>query len=158
MGKIGWPQQKGRDGERTPMQWNTSANAGFSPAQPWLPVPASYKTHNVASELKDPNSVLMFYKRLLALRHKNAALLDGSYVPLNENDPNVISYLRRYKDDAVLVVINMSGQPQKTSFHLPGFARAKPTTLLTTVKSALAPDLNSMQLEPFEVYLGEVGK
>lgn len=158
MGKIGWPKQKGRDGERTPMQWNTSANAGFSTTQPWLPVPASYKTHNVASELKDPNSVLMFYKRLLALRHKNAALLDGDYVPLNESDPNIISYLRRYKNDAVLVAINMSGQPQKTSFHLPGFAGPKARTLLTTAKSAGAPDLNSMQLEPFEVYIGEVGK
>jgi len=158
MGKIGWPKQKGRDGERTPMQWNTRANAGFSTTQPWLPVPASYKTHNVASELKDPNSVLTFYKRLLALRHKNAALLDGDYVPLNENDPNVISYLRRYKNDAVLVAINMSGQPQKTSFHLPGFAGSKARTLLTTAKSAGAPDLNSMQLEPFEVYIGELGK
>ena len=50
----------------------------------------------------------MFYKNLLALRHRISALLDGDYVPLNENDPNVLSYLRRYKDEAVLVVLNMS--------------------------------------------------
>ena len=69
IGIAGWPKEKGRDGERTPMQWNDSPNAGFSQAAPWLPVPASYKTHNVASELKDPDSVLQFYRRLLTLRH-----------------------------------------------------------------------------------------
>jgi len=47
IGIAGWPAEKGRDGERTPMQWNDSSNAGFSQAAPWLPVPASYKTHNV---------------------------------------------------------------------------------------------------------------
>ena len=49
IGRTGWPEEKGRDGERTPMQWNTTPNAGFSKKDPWLPVPGSYKTHNVAS-------------------------------------------------------------------------------------------------------------
>src|SRR5438552_18928964 len=74
--QLGWPLEKGRDGERTPMQWNESQNAGFSKAKPWLPVPASYKAHNVASEMKDSNSVLSFYRQLLALRHKEPALLE----------------------------------------------------------------------------------
>src|SRR6202050_2037816 len=76
IGRVGWPQEKGRDGERTPMQWDDSPNAGFSQTTPWLPVPASYKTHNVASELQDPNSILQFYRHLLALRHQEHALLD----------------------------------------------------------------------------------
>src|SRR5207244_170463 len=58
IGKIGWPKEKGRDGERTPMQWNDSTNAGFSQPAPWLPVPPSYKTHNVPSDLKDPDAIL----------------------------------------------------------------------------------------------------
>ena len=57
-GKLGWPLEKGRDGERTPMQWTDGQNAGFSKAKPWLPVPPSAKTHNVAGEMKDQNSVL----------------------------------------------------------------------------------------------------
>src|SRR6185437_2357290 len=105
IGKRGWPKEKGRDGERTPMQWNADANGGFSQAKPWLPVPASASSHNVATELRDPNSILNFYKKLLALRHQDNALLDGDYVPLNENDPNVLAYLRRCKNEAVLVVL-----------------------------------------------------
>src|SRR5947208_16889006 len=115
IGKLGWPQEKGRDGERTPMQWDDNANAGFSRSKPWLPVPPSYKTHNVATELKDPNSVLSMYKKVLALRHTNEALIDGSYTALNENDANVMSYLRSYKGKAVLVALNMSASPQTAS-------------------------------------------
>ena len=161
IGRLGWPKEKGRDGERTPMQWNTSSNAGFSQAKPWLPVPSSHKTHNVETESKAPNSILNFYRRVLALRHQHPALRDGEYVPLNENDPNVLSYLRRYKDEAVLVVLNMSSRPQKGSFNLQaqGLTAAKSSTMLTTGKtnrdSAL---LNSISLEPFSVYIGKIEK
>jgi len=75
-------------------------------------VPPSYKTHNVAAEMKDPNSVLSFYRQLLTLRHKEPALLDGDYTSINEDDPNVLGYLRRYKDEAFLVLA-------LTSFHKP---------------------------------------
>ena len=159
IGKTGWPKEKGRDGERTPMQWDDSPNAGFTQGTPWLPIPASYKTHNVASEQKDPNSILVFYERLLALRHTNSALLDGDYVPLNENDPHVISYLRRYKDDAVLVAINMSAAPQKVSFKLAAKGISSPTskTLLTTMNDTPGEaTLSGMTLAPFSVYIGEV--
>src|SRR5215469_4620540 len=137
IGRTGWPNEKGRDGERTPMQWDQSANAGFSSAKPWLPVPDSYQTHNVASEEKDPSSILNFYKHLLALRHTDPALLEGEYAPLNESDPNVLAYLRRYKNEAVLVVLNMSSSEHKTSFDLAakGFGGAKPSVLLTTLKT-----------------------
>src|SRR5207253_1175060 len=118
IGKIGWPKEKGRDGERTPMQWNPSANAGFSQAKPWLPVPASYKTHNAETELKDPNSVLSFYKKPLALRQTYRALLDRNYAPLRAADPSVISYLRQYNDQIVLVANNMSGAQQQCGFDL----------------------------------------
>src|SRR6202522_1089332 len=159
IGIAGWPEEKGRDGERTPMQWNNSDNAGFSAAKPWLPVPASYKTHNVASELEDQNSVLQFYKHLLALRHHEPALIDGDYVALNQDNPNVLSYLRRYKNEAVLVVLNMSATAQQISFNLTedGFATTKATTLLATSSSATG-QLNQVALEPFGVYIARVSK
>jgi alpha-glucosidase len=161
IGKIGWPKEKGRDGERTPMQWDEAVNGGFSTAKPWLPVPATYKTHNVATELKDPHSILSFYKQVLSLRHSNPALLEGEYIALNEDDPNVMSYLRRYKDDAVLVVLNMSGNPQKASFDLSkqGYASASTKTLVST-RAQTPPDgpLQPLNLEPYEVYIASVSK
>jgi len=159
IGRLGWPKDKGRDGQRTPMQWDSTANAGFSAATPWLPVPDSYKTHNVATEDKDPDSILNFYRRLLALRHTDPALLEGEYVALNTNDPNVVSYLRSYKKEAVLVVLNMSAADQTVSFDLApqGFAGAKATTLLTTMKPAPS-GAASVALGPFGVYLARLTK
>ncbi len=161
IGKIGWPEEKGRDGERTPMQWSADTNAGFTTGTPWLPVPPSYKTHNVASEQQDPNSVLQFYRHLLALRHQNRALLDGEYVPLNENDPDVLSYLRRYKDQAVLVVLNMSSQARTIDLDLAskGIGSKTAQTLLTTTSNGgKERSLSQMSLEPFSVYIGELSK
>jgi alpha-glucosidase len=158
IGRRGWPEEKGRDGGRTPMQWNDKPNAGFSTVAPWLPVPSSYKTHNVATESKDPNSILNFYKRVLALRHTNKALLDGNYVALNENDDNLLSYLRNYDGQAVLVALNMSSSPQKAKFDLSGlgFANATYKTLLATPQSASAGQ--EVSLPPFGVFIGEVVK
>ncbi len=161
IGKLGWPKEKGRDGERTPMQWSDGPNAGFTKGIPWLPIPVSYKTHNVATEQKDPNSIFAFYQHLLALRHKNPALLDGDYVALNEDDPNVLSYLRRYKDEAVLVVLNMSAQPQKVSFNLAPqrFASAEAKTLLSTMgELSREVSLSELSLTPFAVYIGQLSK
>ena len=159
IGKLGWPEEKGRDGERTPMQWTDAANAGFSSATPWLPVPDSYKTHNAATEDKDPDSILNFYRKLLGLRHTDQALLEGEYVALNESDPNVISYLRRYKNEAVLVVLNMSGEQQSVKFDLSaqGFTASKAVTLLTTLKPEPA-GATEVVLPAFGVYIAKVKK
>ena len=156
IGRTGWPQEKGRDGERTPMQWDDSANAGFSTATPWLPVPPTYKTHNVAEESKDPNSVLEFYKKVLKLRHENTALLDGSYKAINEADDNVLSYLRLYKDHGVVVVLNMTNTPQKISVGLKGNGFASMKSLLATGSSSGSGD--EVSLEPYGVFIGELSK
>ncbi len=157
VGKLGWPAEKGRDGERTPMQWKNEPNAGFSKSTPWLPVPASYATHNVETELKDPGSILNFYKRILALRHTNPALIEGAYVPLNQDDPNVLSYLRTYKGKAVLVALNMSNAGQKITFDLAqqGFAGAKLKPLAASEAEAVD---SGVSLQPFGAFVGEVVK
>ncbi|MGA9494961.1 MAG: glycoside hydrolase family 13 protein [Terriglobales bacterium] len=157
IGRTGWPEEKGRDGERTPMQWNTAPNAGFSKKTPWLPVPPSYITHNVATESKDPNSILNLYKKVLALRHTNEALLEGSYTALNEDDPNVMSYLRSYKGKAVLVALNMSAVPQKAAYDLSrqGFGGA---ALRAVVSSGASAKGNEVVLEPFGLLIAEVNK
>jgi len=161
IGRLGWPKEKGRDGERTPMQWSSDPNAGFTTGTPWNAIPATYKTYNVADELKDPNSILNWYKQLLALRRSSPALLDGDYIGLNEKDPNVFSYLRKTATDAVLVVINMSATPQTVSFKLSkqrlNVKSAK--TLLTTQRSLQNnSSVAQLSLEPFAVYIAAISK
>jgi len=161
IGKLGWPVEKGRDGERTPMQWNHDANAGFTKGTPWLPVAENYKTHNVADELKDPNSILNFYKRVLALRHTEPAFLDGAYIALKTDDPNVISYLRQFKDEAILVAINMSDAPQMVSFDLSaqGYTGPKAATLVTDMNNAPPSGaLKPFAMEPLSVYIAKISK
>ncbi|MFZ3329214.1 MAG: alpha-glucosidase [Candidatus Acidiferrales bacterium] len=161
IGRKGWPIEKGRDGERTPMQWSGAANAGFTAGTPWNPIPATYKTYNVADELKDPDSILNWYKGLLALRRANGALSDGEYVELNGDDPNVLSYLRKTSRDAVIVVINMSGAAKTVNFDLIkiGLGGAIVRTLLTTQASLKSnSSVNRISLEPFAAYIAEIKK
>ena len=158
IGRLGWPQEKGRDGERTPMQWSPAPNAGFTSGIPWLPIPTTYQTHNVATEQKDAGSILKFYQRLIALHKTNKALVEGDWVALNPDDPNVLSYLRRYKDEAVIVVLNMSPSEQKVKFNLSqqGFKDVQLKTLLTSQTGGQT--LDDMQLGDYAVYIGEVVK
>jgi glycosidase len=94
---------------------------------------------------------------VLALRHTNEALLDGSYAALNEDDPNVMSYLRSYKGKAILVALNMSATPQKAVFDLSkqGFGEAALKTLIAS--HAATTKANEVALEPFGLLIAEVG-
>ena len=88
-------------------------------------------------------------------------MLDGDYVALNEGDLNVMSYLRRYKKQAVLVVLNMSAMPQKVSLDLTplGFPSTESKTLLTTMSEVKkSATLSDMTMAPFSVYIGEIAK
>jgi alpha-glucosidase len=162
IGKIGWPKEKGRDGERTPMQWDTSKNAGFSTsAKPWLPVPPGYMKRNVAVETKDPNSILNFYKQLIVLRRDQPALRDGSYQALNRQDADVLSYLRKNPQtgESVLVVLNMSNQAKTLAFDLKqeGISGSLAKPLLSNPPaSAVAVPLNAVQVAPFGVFIAAV--
>jgi alpha-glucosidase len=161
IGRLGWPKEKGRDGERTPMQWNNEPNAGFTTGTPWNAIPETYKTCNVADELKDPNSILNWYKQLLALRRSAPALLDGDYVVLNEEDPNVFSYLRKTATDAVIVVINMSASPQTVNFKLSRErvnAKSAKTLLSTQPSLQNNSSVAQLSLEPFAVYIAALRK
>ncbi len=119
IGKIGWPREKGRDAERTPMQWNADSQAGFSTTKKtWLPVGSDYKTINVADESKDPNSLLNFYKKLIQLRKNNAQLREGEFVIVDPNNPSVLSFMRQTPDGkSVLVSCNLTAKAQSLSIE-----------------------------------------
>jgi alpha-glucosidase len=160
IGRRGWPLEKGRDGERTPMQWSDGPNAGFTTGTPWLPIPSSYKTHNVATEAGDQNSVFTFYRQLLALRHEEPALRDGEYTSPNPRDPNVFTYVRRYKDEAILVLLNLSAAPQKARFDVPtlGFSSPKVSVLLTSFHQPLPVSGSDIPMEPYSVFIAKITK
>ena len=105
-----WPFYKGRDGCRTPMPWDTTPNAGFSSARPWLRVNSDYARVNVESEQRDPNSLLNYYRRLIALRRASPALQQGAYRGL---DPagDVYAYERATSDQRLLIALNFSSRP-----------------------------------------------
>ena len=101
----------GRDPERTPMQWDDTPHAGFSPAEPWLPVAADYRQRNVAAQLVDPRSLLSLYVRLIALRRAEPALHAGTYTAVHSDD-HTLAYLRTDGTRRFLVALNLTGQPR----------------------------------------------
>ncbi len=157
IGKIGWPREKGRDGVRTPMQWNSDNQAGFSSTKStWLPVGSDYKTINVASEERDPNSLLNFYKKLIQLRRSNPQLREGEFAGIDEANKAVLSYLRKTPDGkAVLVSLNLTASPQKVSLAEAG---GKSATAL--VSSYPVPNgdvaLGGFTLPPFGSLVAQV--
>jgi alpha-glucosidase len=158
IGQRGWPREKGRDGERTPMQWTTAVNAGFSTVKPWNRVDPRYKKYNVEAEKADPNSILNHYQKLLSLRHTDKALLDGKYIALNENDPNVLAYLRSYQGENVLVVLNMSKSLQKVNLDLAskGVQGTSANTLIASYAAPAQVSVSDVQLEPFGAIIAKL--
>jgi alpha-glucosidase len=163
IGKLGWPNEKGRDGERTPMQWDTSANAGFSTGKPWLPVPPGGRDFNVAVESQDPESLLNFYKRLIALRRSQSALRIGHYAALNPDDPRVFSYLRKTGDarHAIIVALNMSSDTCVISFDLGalGYPHASLKAQMVSPSGGVQfQEPGRVSLPAFGVFIGEVAR
>jgi alpha-glucosidase len=161
IGRRGWPREKGRDGERTPMQWNADTDGGFSTAKTtWLPVASNYKTRNVSAESKDPASTLSYYKTLIRLRKTNAAMRDGDFALVNEADKNVLAFIRRAPDgETVLVALNFTPAIQKVSFDVQarGARGTQATTLLSSFsKEGQSSSLKEFSLPPYGAYVGQV--
>lgn len=104
-------RSKGRDNARTPMQWTGGPQAGFTTGTPWIPVNPNYRELNAEQQARQPDSVLCFYRQLLALRARSDALLQGSFCPLPTEAPQVFAYERRTGGQTVLVVANMGDTP-----------------------------------------------
>jgi alpha-glucosidase len=161
IGKLGWPKNKGRDGERTPMQWNNEMDAGFSTAkQTWLPVAPDYKTVNVATEEQKPDSLLNYYKALIRLRKQNPQLRTGDFVLVDTANDNVFSYIRKTNDgQAVLVSLNFTSTPQMVNIDL-SQEDIKGTHLKKLIASYAGPgqgiSLHEIKLPAYGSFVGQV--
>lgn len=136
----------GRDPNRTPMQWEDSPNAGFSDAEPWLPVADDYATRNVAAQLPDPASMLNLYRRLLWYRRNSPALYGGSYQPLDVDDDCFV-YLRTAGDEQCLIAFNFTADQRQLS--IPGWDTGR-VVISTHMDREEKVSLWNLQLRPNE--------
>lgn len=143
------------------MQWDPGKNAGFSTAaKTWLPIPASYNTVNVQVESGQPDSLLNWYKHLIAMRAENPALRDGQNIMVDNSNANVLSYLRKNPGagPSVLVAMNFTDQPHTVSYNLraQGIQTTQAMALLADQGAEKNVDLRRMVLPPFAVFIGTV--
>lgn len=139
-------RKNSRDNSRTPMQWTSEKNAGFTTGTPWLEVNPNYKRINVEDQLKDPDSILHYYRKLIELRKKHPVLVYGSYQLLMENDDQIYAYERKLADKRMLIVTNLF--PKETTFKL-GDTFGKP--VLTNY-----PYKDPMTLRPYEARVYQI--
>ncbi|MGN1418322.1 MAG: alpha-glucosidase, partial [Acutalibacteraceae bacterium] len=136
-----------RDHARTPMQWSAEENAGFSSSTPWIEVNSNYKNINVETELQEEDSVLNFYKKMIALRHEHPALVYGSFSLVNKSFGDVLSYYRTDKDDGVYFVeINLTDKEKAHTVCTNGFK-----LIVSNVSKA-----QSEKLSPYEANVYKV--
>jgi alpha-glucosidase len=105
----------GRDGCRTPMKWDATKSAGFSDADPWLPVADNFRDENVDSFRKDKGSLYWLYRRLIHFRRKHGALAEGSYKPLMASG-DLLLFCRELRDERIVIALNMGPEPLAVSF------------------------------------------
>ena len=151
-GKRFWPLYKGRDGCRSPMQWDASTNSGFSDVRPWLKVHPDYPRFNVAAQLHDNNSLLNFYKKLIGLRRQSVTLRRGEMTFIEQGNRSCIVYLRSHLNDNILVALNFSNKAQVLKLDL------KEETLWSELFSTQPlhkgiQTLDTIRLEPYQAVL-----
>ena len=99
---------RSRDNARTPMQWDDSAQAGFTDGAPWIKVNPNYKEINAAQQLEDPNSIFYYYQKLIRLRKEKDIIVYGGFEPLYHDDEQIFAYIRRQDQEKLLTVCNFS--------------------------------------------------
>ena len=166
---------KGRDPERTPMQWNDSPHAGFMNTdtdadngfrgKPWLPVNDNYKTINIAHELTDPQSMLSLYRNLINFRGRTETIRFGRYVPVDSHSSDVLSFEIRNGTERLLVALNFSSNvareliPQDISSNTTTDTNTAASATLPAVIFSTANHINTatlpraLELMPYEGYV-----
>ena len=110
----------GRDQARTPIQWDASANAGFTTGTPWIAVNPDYVTVNAAAQVGQPGSAFEHYRRLIELRHTDPVVTDGDFELLLPDHPAIWAFLRRGPDTELLVAANFSADVAAAALPLGG--------------------------------------
>ncbi|MDN4525665.1 alpha,alpha-phosphotrehalase [Fictibacillus fluitans] len=142
-------KQKSRDNSRTPVQWNSTENAGFTTGTPWINVAGNYKEINAEKAVQDKNSVFSHYQQLISLRKTMDIFTDGDYQWIDEEHPSIFAFTRNTENESLLVVSNFYGKDAE--WVLPEAmesARDKATVLLSNYEDS--PTLEKTVLRPYE--------
>ena len=137
-----------RDNARTPMQWDSSPEAGFTTgSHPWLAVNPNYKEINAAREESDPISVLNYVRALIGLRAHSLAFVYGDFEDLDPQDSHIFAYTRTLGSEKYLIVENFSSSP--VSYTLPNGLKAA-NLLLSDIPGSHEADVSTLDLAPWE--------
>ena len=157
-----WPEEKrlqlfhraSRDSARTPMQWSAEEHAGFTSGTPWFHINENYKEINAAAALADPDSILNFYRKAIALRKRLPVVQNGNYQDYYKNSNELYVYARETKEQKLLVICSFTDRPVR--FRAPyNFSLSDMTLLLSNYPVSDTAD--SFLTRPYEtrVYLYE---
>ncbi len=143
---------KSRDNARTPMQWSSEENAGFTTGKPWIRMNPNYTEINAESERKDPDSVYHFYRKLIHMRKEYLVLVDGKFELLLPDDEQIFAYVRRDDDSQMLVCANFTGEPAECPIS--GEWKGA-QVLLHNYQGELSWGMDSekIELKPYEAFL-----
>jgi oligo-1,6-glucosidase len=139
-----------RDNSRTPFQWDSTTNAGFTTGTPWLKINPNYITVNVAAEENDPNSCLNYFRKIVKLRKDNLVLVYGKYTLLDKENPQVYAYTRELNDKKILVLLNFSARCATVNT---GIETGKASLLIGNYTST---NNNNKTLRPYEALVYEL--
>jgi oligo-1,6-glucosidase len=144
-------KQTSRENGRTPFQWDTTKNAGFTSGKPWLKVNPNYNLINAEVQEKDPNSTLNYFRKLVQLRNKEPVFVYGKYTLLDRENPNIFAYTRDLEGKKVLVLLNFS--EKESSFNI-GIPITKSKIILDNYTNT--KNLKKNILRPFEAVIIEL--
>ena len=142
-----------RENGRTPMQWDTTTNAGFTNGKPWKRVNDNYTKINVAVQQDDPNSILNHFRQMTRVRKENPVLIYGDYALIQKEHPNIYAYTRILDNEKVLVVLNFS--ENKSDIELPEIGNIG-TTIINNYQNVDISEGNKINLLPYQAVLFKI--
>lgn len=143
-----------RDNSRTPMQWNSSINSGFSKHKPWIEINDNFKDINVEKQINNEDSILNFYKKMIKIRKSNNELIYGEYKLILKNDDSIYAYIRELNDKKFIIITNLTN---KTAEYIYKDEVLKYKNLLiSNYKVSKHDDLNTLNLKPYEARMYKI--
>jgi oligo-1,6-glucosidase len=146
---------RGRDNARTPMQWDSGKQAGFTTGTPWIKVNPNFKEINAQKALDDPSSIFYYYQKLIKLRHGHDIVKYGNFQLLNPEDESTFAYTRTLNGKVWLVICNFT--EKQVQFQLPNsFINQTVHTMISNTEDLRFSNLKDIELGPFDAFVFEI--